>query len=182
MKTVPSLLLAAALAAASVPLRSSASGTLEGSVNFGGALSYATTTVAGSEFDLDLHGGVYVVDSVFAGGDLLVRDNKAVTAWEASAMGRFHFLDPWLSDEGGALRDFSPYVALRLGYASGDNSAKDESGALVAARLGCDFFITDNFAVDLFVDASAATADVYPDKAKMESTQVRVHLGFDFFF
>ena len=176
------VLLAAAAALGLAPLAAPAAATLEGSVNIGGALSYETTSVAGSEFDLDLHGGVYVLDSVFAGADLIVRDNEAVTTWEATAMGRFHYLDPWLADEGGALRSFSPYVALRLGYASGDNDAEDESGAVFAARLGVDFFLTDQFAVDLFVDASAATADVYPDKAKMSSTQVRLHLGFDFFF
>ena len=179
MKNMLSLLLAASLAAASC---ASAHGTLEGTVNLGGALSYSTTTVAGSEFDVDLHAGAYLVDSVFAGGNLFVCDNKAVTTWEATAMGRFHFLDPWLTDEGGSLAAFSPYVGLRLGYATGDNSAKDESGAVIAGRVGTDFFITDYFAVDLYVDASAATADVYPDKAKMESTQVRIHLGFEFFF
>ena len=180
MKHSLPLLLAAAAALAAAPAR--ADGTLEGSVNFGGALAYENATVAGSELDADFHGGAYVVDSVFAGGDLLIRDNKAVTAWEATAMGRFHFFDPWLTDEGGAAAAFSPYVGLRLGYASGDNSAKDEAGLVFAGRLGVDFFVTDSFAVDLYVDASAATADVYPDKAKMESTQVRVHLGFDFFF
>ena len=167
MKHSLPLLLAAAAALAATPAR--ADGTLEGSVNFGGALAYENATVAGSELDADFHG-------------LLIRDNKAVTAWEATAMGRFHFLDPWLTDEGGAAAAFSPYVGLRLGYASGDNSAKDEAGLVFAGRLGIDFFVTDSFAVDLYVDASAATADVYPDKAKMESTQVRVHLGFDFFF
>ena len=166
------------LAAASAP----AAGTLEGTVNFGGAIDYETTTVAGSEFDVDLHGGAYVVDGVFAGGDLLIQDNDAVTEWEATAMGRFHFLDPWLTDEGGAIAAFSPYVGLRLGYASGDNSKKDESGLVAALRLGFDFFFTDNAALDFYVDAAAATADVYADKGKMESTQVRLHLGIDLFF
>lgn len=180
MKNASFLLLAAAVAFAAAPAR--ADGTLEGAVNFGGSLSYSTHTIAGSELDVDLHGGVYVVDSVFAGGDLLLQDDKAVTAWEATAMGRFHFLDPLLTDEGGALASFSPYVGLRLGYATCDNSAKDESGLVLAARLGTDFFITDNFAIDFYVDAAAATADVYADKAKMESNQIRLHLGFDFFF
>ena len=179
MKNTLSLLVAAA-ALAAVP--ASADGTLEGSVNFGGAISYETTTIAGSEFDIDLHGGVFAADSVFAGGDLMLRDNQAVTAWEVTAMGRFHFLDPLLTDEGGAIAAFSPYVGLRLGYASCDTTAKDESGLVLAARIGTNFFITENFALDFYVDGAAATADVYADKSKMESTDVRVHLGFDFFF
>lgn len=181
MKKLLPLSLAASLAlAAAAP--AAAEGTLEGTVNAGGSLSYETTTVAGSEFALDLHGGAYVVDSVFAGGDLIVRDNKAVTVWEATAMGRFHFLDPWLTDEGGAIAAFSPYVALRLGVASGDNSAKDETGAVIAGRLGVDFFLNDSLAIDLYLDAAASTADVYPDKAKMDSTDVRLHIGIDLFF
>ncbi len=180
MKTPLKTVLAAALAFA--PAFAPAGGTLEGTVSLGGALSYSTSTEAGSEFDLDLHGGVYAVDSVFAGGDLLVRDNEAVTVWELSALGRFHFLDPWLADEGGSIRSFSPYVGGRIGFASGDNSRKDESGAVFAARLGTDFFLTDNFAIDLYADAAIATADVYPDKSKMESTEIRVHVGVDFFF
>ena len=180
MKAILPLSLAAALAfAAPDP---ATAGTLDGTINAGGALSYTSTTVAGSELDVDLHGGLYVIDSVFVGGDLLVRDNKAVTEWELAAMGRFHFLDPFLTDEGGAIANFSPYVGLRLGYASGDNSVNDDSGAMIAFRLGCDFFLTDNLALDLFVDAATATADVYADKAKMESTQVRLHLGIDLFF
>ena len=179
MKNTLSVLLAAA-AFAAVP--ASANGTLEGAVNFGGALSYETTTVAGSELDIDLHGGAYVVDSVFAGGDLMIRDNEAVTAWEATGMGRFHFLDPFLTDEGGVLASFSPYVGTRFGYATCDTSYKEESGIVLAFRLGSDFFVTENFAIDFYVDASVATADVYADKAKMDSTQIRLHLGFDFFF
>ena len=180
MKAILPLSLAAALAFAA-PGRAAA-GTLEDTFNLGGAISYTTTTEAGSEFDTDLHGGVYVVDSVLVGGDLLVHDNEAVTVWELTATGRFHFLDPWLTDEGRAFADFSPYVGVRVGYASCDNTAKDESGAVFALRLGCDFFLTDNIAIDLFVDMAAATADVYADKAKMDSTQVRAHIGIDLFF
>ena len=177
MKKLLPLAAAFALAATSA----TADGTLADTINAGGSLSYATTTVAGSEFDVDLHGGIYVIDSVFAGGDLMIRDNEAVTEWEATVLGRFHFADPFLTDEGGAVASFSPYVGLRLGYASGD-AAKDESGAVIALRLGFDFFLTDNIAIDFYADASAATADVYADKSKMESTQVSLHLGIDLFF
>ncbi|MBQ9726076.1 MAG: hypothetical protein IJV65_01045 [Kiritimatiellae bacterium] len=181
MKKALPLLFAAALAGAAAPALAGG-GTLAGTVNAGGALGYASSTVAGSEFDLDLHGGVYVVDSVLAGGNLYVQKNDAVTAWELSATGRFHFLDPWLTDEGGAMASFSPYVGLRLGWASGDNKVDDDTGAVLAFRLGTDFFITDNFAVDLYVDAATSSGDVYADKAEMKSSNVRVHLGFDLFF
>ena len=177
MKKILPLAAAFALAATSA----TADGTLAGTINAGGSLSYSTTTVAGSEFDLDLHGGIYAIDSVFVGGDLMLRDNEAITEWELTALGRFHFADPILTDEGGAISSFSPYVGLRIGYASGD-AAKDESGAVFALRLGFDFFLTDNVAIDVYADASAATADVYADKSKMESTQVRLHLGIDLFF
>ena len=61
MKAILPLSLAAALAfAAPDP---ATAGTLDGTINAGGALSYTSTTVAGSELDVDLHGGLYVIDS-----------------------------------------------------------------------------------------------------------------------
>ncbi len=180
MKTAKSLFLAAALAAAASP--AVAGGTLEGTVNAGGSLDYTSKTVAGSDFDLDLHGGYYVVDSVLVGGDFCIQKNDASKAWELTAMGRFHFLDPWLTDEGGAMASFSPYAALRLGWASGDNKIDDDTGGVAAFRLGFDFFFTDNFALDCYVDLAASTGDVYADKAKLKSSEARVHVGFDLFF
>ena len=103
-------------------------------------------------------------------------------AWELSAMGRFHFLDPWLADEGGFMRNFSPYAGLRLGWAAGDNKIDDDSGPVAALRLGFDFFITDNFALDLYADVAKSTDDVYADKSKLKSSNGRVHVGFDLFF
>lgn len=180
MKNILPLSLAAALAFATPGI--AAAGTLADTINAGGALSYTKSTVAGSEVDVDLHGGFYVIDSVLVGGDLMLRDNKAVTEWELTATSRFHFADPFLTDEDGPLSNFSPYVGIRVGFASGDNSAKDESGLVAALRAGFDFFFTDNFALDLYADFAAATADVFADKAKMESTQIRLHVGIDLFF
>ena len=179
MKKATVLFLSAALLGAAPAF---AGGTVEGTVNAGGSLAYSSTTVAGSEFDLDLHGGFYFLDSVLVGGNFYVQKNDAVKAWELTTAGRFHFLDPWLTDEGGAAASFSPYVGLRVGWAAGDNKADDDTGAVAALRLGTDFFITENIAVDFYVDAAAATGDVYADKAKMKSSNVRVHLGVDLFF
>lgn len=180
MKTPFVRLFAVAVAATALTARSA--GTLEDTVSFGGALSYAGTGISGSELCLDLHGGCYVVDSVFVGGGARLLDNDYATTWELAAEGRFHFLDPWLTDRGGALADFSPYVALRLGFGSGETKPEDDKGAIAALRIGTDFFITENIAVDLFVDAATATGDIYPDKVEMKSSDVRVQLGIDLFF
>lgn len=174
------LLFAAAVAAAAIP--ASAAGTLEGTLGFGGAVSYQGSTVAGPQIDVDLHGGVYVVDSVFAGAGFCLRDDDAATTWELALEGRFHFLDPWLTEKGGAVANFSPYVGLRLGFASVDAAKDDDNGLLAALRLGTDYFLTENVALDLFVDAAASTGDVFADKGKLKSSAVRVHLGLSFFF
>ena len=34
---------------------------------------------------------------------------------------------------------------------------------MIAGRLGVDFFLNDSLAIDLYLDAAASTADVYPD-------------------
>ncbi len=180
MNNVRFLFLAAAVAAAAAPAL--AGGTLAGTVNVGGSFGHETSNEAGSETDLALHGGFYVVDSVLTGCDFVLRKNDVVEAWELALTGRFHFLDPWLTDEGGAMMSFSPYIGVRLGYASADNKVDDDTGAVGALRLGTDFFITDNFAVDFYVDAAKSTGDVYADKSKLKSSDVRIHLGFDLFF
>ena len=174
------ILFAAAAAAAATP--ASAGGTLEGTVGFGGAVSHAGSAVAGSELDVDLNCGLYAADSLFAGGNLFVRDDDAARTWELTAEGRFHFLDPWLTDEGGSMAAFSPYVAVRLGWASGDVKSKDDKGVLGALRLGTDYFLTDNVALDLFVDAAASSGDVFVNKGKLESSNIRIQLGLAFFF
>ena len=179
MKKLVFLFAAASLAAATP---ASAAGTLEGTLGFGGAVSHTGSTAAGSQLDIDLNGGVYVVDSVFAGANLYLRDDDPARTWAITAEGRFHFLDPWLTEEGGALADFSPYVALRLGLASADAKHDDDKGALAAFRLGTDYFLTDNIAIDLFVDAATATGDVFVDKGKLKSSNVRVQLGLSLFF
>ena len=179
MKKLAFLLAAAAVAAATP---ASAAGTLEGTVGFGGAVSRANATFAGSELDIDLSGGLYVVDSVYAGANFFLRDDCAARTWEFTFEGRFHFLDPWLTDEGGAMADFSPYVALRLGYASCDTKSADDRGPVAALRLGTDYFLTDNVALDLSVDAAASTDDVFVEKGKFKSSNVRLRFGLAFFF
>ena len=49
-------------------------------------------------------------------------------------------------------------------------------------RLGFDVFLTQNIAFYLLGDYTFATGDIYPDENKMESSELRVCAGLDFFF
>lgn len=157
-------------------------GTSEGTLNAGGALAYDSSTEAGSEFDLELHGGYYLYDAFLVGGSFDSRKNDSVTLFEISALAKFHFLDTLLVDSEGRPYAFSPYVGARLGIARGKNDFDSHTGVVAAARLGMDVFLTQNVSLDIMADFAGCTSEVYPDGAKLEKNDVSVRVGLDFHF
>lgn len=172
-------------AAVSLSLCSSAfawGGTSEGTINAGGSFFYSSTSEAGSELDLEGHGGYYVYDAFLAGGAVEARKNDAVTAYDLSGLVKFHFLDNVLLDSDGRPYAFSPYIGARAGLGHGKNKKDSNTGLLFAARVGVDVFLTQNVALDFLADFAACTGRVFPDEEKLKKSDVILRIGLDFHF
>lgn len=181
MKRFAPALLALTLAA--IPATAPAiGGTTAQTISAGLSFSLDSPTVLGDEINLELHGGYYWRDGLLFGGTVAYHDEDATTLWSVAALCQYHFLDAYLTDANGIASPFSPFAGLLLGFGSGENPVDDDAGALMGLRLGFDVFLTQNIAFYLLGDYTFATGDIYPDENKMESSELRVCAGLDFFF
>lgn len=153
----------------------SARRTDEGTFELGGSLMIDSASFYGTEIALDLNAGQYIETGTLIGGFLAVSDNDFVTTVSGGAMGKYHFLDDGQTP-------FSPYVGAELGGVYATTEADDATALVLGGKLGFDYFLTENVALDVSANLRLATDDVYSDEDGLTNTDITVTVGLAFFF
>ena len=145
--------------------------TLRGGVDFDGA--------AGTEADIGVGYGVYVMDNVLVGGTANWYDDGGdVTRYGVGAYGEYSF--PELMPES----QFVPYVGGNAAWQYSETTPEDSgSDAMeLTARLGGKYFLSDSVALDLGLNFSWATDDIYNNDGEIEDTDWGLSWGVRAFF
>lgn len=145
---------------------------------FGGTLFVDPSSFAGLDFRADLDLGYYIQSGLMVGGELGVADNDYTTTFVVNGIGKWHFLD-------NGETPFSPFLGAALGIANFQTAADDTTAIVIGARIGFDFFLTENAAIETVLGASAATDDIYADNDDDKGAtniDITVKMGLMFFF
>lgn len=153
----------------------SARRTDEGTFEIGGSAMIDSESFYGTEIALDLNAGLYIETGTLVGGFLAISDNDFVTTVSGGAMGKYHFLDDGRTP-------FSPYVGAEIGGVYATTDADDATALVVGGKLGFDFFLTENVALDVSANLRLATDDVYSDEEGLTNTDITLTAGLAFFF
>ncbi len=148
----------------------------QGTYTAGGSILIDFSSIVGTDINLDLTVGNYLETGIMAGGFLSVGDNDLVTSVTVGAQGKYHFLD-------NGQTPFSPYIGADLGLAYSSSELDDTYAIVLGARLGFDYFLTENVALDTAIDFHVATDDIYTDDEDgLTSTDATLKVGLAFFF
>ena len=153
----------------------SARRTDEGTFEIGGSAMVDSASFYGTEIAFDLNAGLFIETGTLIGGYLAVSDNDYVTTVSGGAMGKYHFLDDGQTP-------FSPYVGAELGGAYATTEADDVTALVLGGKLGFDYFLTENVALDVSANLRAASDDVYSDEDGLTNTDITLTAGLAFFF
>lgn len=146
-----------------------------GTWNTGVSFMLDPSTLYGTEIALDLSLGQYIEMGTMVGGYMSFGDNDLITTLTFGATGKYHFFD-------NGLTALSPYVGGDLGLAYCSTALDDIYALVIGARLGFDFFLTENVALDVAVDFHVATDDIYTDDDGLTGTDATFKVGLSFFF
>lgn len=141
----------------------------------GGSFMLDSSSLYGTDTDLDLTLGNYLMTGIMAGGFLSIGDNDLLTTLTVGATGKYHFLDD-------SQTPFSPYIGADLGLAYSSTELDDVFALVLGARLGFDYFLTENVALDTAIDFHVATDDIYSDEDGLTNTDATLKVGLAFFF
>lgn len=153
----------------------------EGTIETGIDLLLDFESGNGTLFEGKLSGGYFVVDGVLAGARVAFSTDDDWTRFGIHAFVEQHFETdtPWI-----------PYVGASLGfeYLSLDfmedtvKTSQSENALVLGLSGGIKFFITETTALDLGLDLSLASEDVYcGSKGKPDNVDFTMRLGFRFF-
>jgi len=135
-----------------------------------------SSSIVGTDINLDLNIGNYLMTGIMAGGFLSASDNDLITTVTVGATGKYHFLDDGQTP-------FSLYVGGDLGLAYCSTDLDDVYALVLGARLGFDYFLTENVALDTAIDFHVATDDIYTDDQDgLTNTDATFKVGLAFFF
>ena len=174
-KTMKSKLIAGVFLACLVTTPLLATRTDVGTWNTGVSFMLDASSFYGTDVTLDLSLGQYIETGMMLGGYLSFGDNDLITTVSGGATGKYHFFD-------NGQTAFSPYVGGDLGLAYCSTARDDVYALVIGARLGFDFFLTENVALDVAVDFHVATDDIYSDDDGLTSTDATFKVGLAFFF
>lgn len=166
---------AGVILACSLTLSLFASRTDVGTWNTGVSFMLDPSSLYGTDIALDLSLGQYIETGTMVGGYLSFGDNDLITTVSIGATGKYHFLD-------GGQSPFSPYFGGDLGLAYCSTAQDDVYALVIGARLGFDYFLTENVALDVAVDFHVATDDIYTDDDGLSGTDATFKVGLSFFF
>jgi hypothetical protein len=145
---------------------------------FGGTLFVDPSSFAGTDFRADIDLGFYIQNGLMVGGEFAFADNDYTTTFALNGIGKWHFLD-----NGGT--PFSPFLVAAAGLANFQTAADDITALVFGARVGFDFFLTENAAIETVLGASVATDDIYADNDDDKGAtniDITLKMGLMFFF
>lgn len=150
--------------------------TEEGTWAAGTNFKYDSATVSGPHTYLEFQLGKFTEKDVLWGATVDITSDDYVTTFAAGPKYECYFdMDtPWM-----------PYIGLgiQVAHSSYDlGGSKSETALVGELNLGMKFFLTENTAIDMSFNASAATGDIYADEKGMTSNNIDFTIGFDFCF
>lgn len=148
----------------------------EGTWAVGADFMFDTATASGPHATLEFELGKFIKTNQLWGGTLELTTDDYVTVVTAGPKYEYYF------DLG---KPHVPYVGvgIQAAYSSYDLGNSDSEFALVGElNLGLKYFLTENTAVDLSINAAVATSDIYSDEKEMTSNNIDFTIGFDFCF
>lgn len=141
----------------------------------GGSLMIDSDSILGTDIQSDFYLGQYIQDSVMVGGYVNIGDNDFITRVSGGATCKFHFFD-----NGHNL--FSPYIGAQLGAAYAEAADDDAYALTLGGSLGLDYFLSPQVALNVSLNASVASDDVYTDDEGLTGTDINIRAGLGFFF
>ena len=172
-KTITLMLLAAAMFTGTIAM---ADRTDEGTWAVGVDFMFDSATAAGPYANLEFELGKFVKTNQLWGGTLDLTTDDYVTTLAAGPKYEYYF---------DLNTPYVPYigVGIQVAHSSYDLGESSSDTALVGElNLGMKFFLTGNTAVDMSINAAAATGDIYSDEGEMTSNNIDFTIGFDFCF
>ncbi len=148
----------------------------EGTWTVGADFMFDSATVAGPYATLEFELGKFTKTNQLWGGTLELTTDDYVTVVTAGPKYEYYF------DIG---KPYIPYVGvgIQAAYSSYDLGKSDSEFALVGElNLGMKFYLTENTAIDMSINAAAASGDIYSDEDGMTSNNIDFTIGFDFCF
>ncbi len=139
--------------------------------------SWDSKGATGSEMDLTVGYGVFMRDQVEVGGFLeysSVEDAGGIgSGVDATLMGlggllEYHFDMASMS---------VPYVGFRVAYLSVEQGSFDDSAITYGPRIGLKYFIADNVAIDIALNYTLSTEDIYVNEGVVEDKDMSLQLG-----
>ncbi len=155
--------------------RAGAVWTEAGTWGAGGSLMIDSDSILGTDIQSDFYLGQYIQDSFMAGGYVNIGDNDFITRVSGGATCKYHFFD-----NGHNL--FSPYIGAQIGLAYAEAADDDAYALAIGGSVGLDYFLSPQVALNISLNASAATDDVYTDDEGLTGTDVNIRAGLGFFF
>lgn len=148
----------------------------EGTWAVGADFMFDSATVAGPYANLEFELGKFTKTNELWGGTLELTADDYVTTVAAGPKYEYYFdLDT----------PYIPYIGagIQLAYSSYDLGESNSEFAIVGElNLGMKFFLTENTAIDMSINAAAASGDIYSDEDGMTSNNIDFTIGFDFCF
>lgn len=138
-------------------------------------------TADGTEVDLELRYGYFLLDRFSVAGLFDTRDSKHSKIYAIGAIAEYNFTLPegWRPAIG---TDLVPYVGGGLSYAYADVLGFDDDAFIFRGDLGVKFFLTDSAAVTLALVGSWATDDIYADDDELTDLDLQMQLGMRLYF
>jgi hypothetical protein len=125
---------------------------------------------------LDLSYGVFVVDSIEAGGGVGYVDVGVATSWSFFGFGEYNFN---IDDK------MVPFAGARLGWAWSEVDTgldkEDQSAIVIGGYCGAKYFLSPSVAVSGQINLDLATDEIYVNDDDLDSFNMTITVGMRFF-
>lgn len=127
---------------------------------------------AGDQKELNLGYGYFLDAGVEVGPRVSYLDNNNTTIFGLDAYTEYHYP---VSDVA------APYTGAALGFYNSDDAA-DSSAATLTLSAGCKVFMVEDLALDVSLNHTMATGDVFAKEDSYENYRTDLRLGLRFFY
>ena len=149
--------------------------TEQGTWLFGGNMFIDPATAMGTDIKAEVIGGHYIMYGFMVGAYGAIQDNDWLTTYALGATCKWHFFDDEMSP-------FSLFCGGDLGFAKTKTVTEDATAFTIGGRVGLDFYLTRNAAVETAFNLHLATSDIYTDKNGLTNVDFTITIGFVFLY